>query len=47
MAFLTTENMDLIQRASLDLLETVGVKVEHPTVFRKLCEAGAEETRTG
>ncbi len=41
MAFLTTENMDLIQNASLDLLETVGVKVEHPAVFRKLCQAGA------
>ena len=47
MAFLTAENMDLIQRASLDLLETVGVKVEHPTVFRKLREAGARGDADG
>ena len=36
MGFLTTQQMDLLHAASLELLETVGVKVDHPVVFQKL-----------
>jgi len=42
MALLTNEQIALMHQASLDLLETVGVKVDHPEVFRRLCAAGAE-----
>jgi len=47
MAFLTDEQMDRIHRAGLELLETVGVKVDHPAVFRRLCEEGAEGEADG
>jgi trimethylamine--corrinoid protein Co-methyltransferase len=39
---LTSEQIAEIHDASLDLLETVGVKVDHPRVFQELCAAGAE-----
>ena len=36
-------SIDQINAASLDLLETVGVKVDHPAVLGKLLSAGAKE----
>ena len=39
---LTPEQIAEIHDASLDVLETVGVKVDHPRVFQALCAAGAE-----
>jgi len=42
MQFLSQEAMAHINEASLHLLQTVGVKVDHPGVFRKVCQAGAE-----
>lgn len=42
MPFLSCEDIAQIHAASLELLETVGVKVDHPTVFAKLRAAGAD-----
>lgn len=42
MSFLTSARIQQIHTASLRLLESVGVKVDHPEVFRKLCQAGAQ-----
>jgi trimethylamine--corrinoid protein Co-methyltransferase len=44
---LTSEQIEQIHEASLELLETVGVKVDHPGVFQKLCDAGAEGDADG
>jgi len=44
---LTPEQIAEIHDASLDLLETVGVKVDHPRVFQELCAAGAEGDADG
>jgi len=43
MNLLTREALDHINHASLHLLETVGVKVDHPAVLGKLLSAGAKE----
>jgi trimethylamine--corrinoid protein Co-methyltransferase len=45
MQLLPKEAIVQIHDASLQLLETVGVKVDHAAVFRKLCQAGAEGDR--
>jgi len=42
MSFLTDGNIARIHDASLGLLETVGVKVDHPEIRRRLVQAGAE-----
>ena len=43
MSLLTEDDIARIHDASLVLLETVGVKVDHPQVRRRLVEAGAED----
>jgi trimethylamine--corrinoid protein Co-methyltransferase len=47
MTLLTSGAIHQIHEASLRLLETVGVKLDHPAVFRKLCEAGARGDADG
>ena len=47
MALLTQDGIAQIHAASLELLETVGVKVDHPTVLQRLCQAGAEGDADG
>jgi trimethylamine--corrinoid protein Co-methyltransferase len=42
MHLLAPESIHRINDASLELLETVGVKVDHPTVTSELCAAGAQ-----
>ena len=42
MPFLSCDDIAQIHAASLELLETVGVKVDHPTVFARLGRAGAD-----
>jgi trimethylamine--corrinoid protein Co-methyltransferase len=42
MGLLSSTDIARIHEASLDLLETVGVKVDHPELVRRLCAAGAE-----
>jgi trimethylamine--corrinoid protein Co-methyltransferase len=39
---LTPDQIAEIHDASLDVLETVGVKIDHPRVFQALCAGGAE-----
>jgi trimethylamine--corrinoid protein Co-methyltransferase len=41
-SFLTRDQIDEIHQTSLELLERVGVRIDHPTVFEKVCAAGAE-----
>ena len=47
MGLLTNSEIALIHAASLDLLEAVGVKVDHPQVYGRLVGAGAEATADG
>ena len=47
MSLLTTDQIAEIHEASLHLLETVGVKLDHPDVFQRLCDAGAEGNPDG
>ncbi|UCC68492.1 MAG: trimethylamine methyltransferase family protein, partial [Armatimonadota bacterium] len=47
MNLLTSEQIEQIHEASLELLQTIGVKVDHPAVFKKLCDAGAEGDADG
>jgi len=47
MSILTRDHIDQIHAASLELLETVGVKVDHPDVLAKLHAAGAERDVDG
>lgn len=47
MNLLTREQIDEIHDASLELLETVGVKVDHTDVFERLRAAGAESDADG
>lgn len=47
MNLLTSEQIGEIHDASLEVLETVGVKVDHAGVFEKLCNAGAEGDADG
>lgn len=42
MALLTTEEIARIHAASLNVLETVGVRIDHPEVAAQLAAAGAE-----
>ena len=42
MSFLTDSDIARIHETSLVLLETVGAKVDHPEIRRRLMEAGAE-----
>ncbi len=42
MGLLTPDAIERIHDASLQLLETVGVKLDHPEVVAKLRQAGAE-----
>ncbi|MBE9566904.1 MAG: trimethylamine methyltransferase family protein, partial [Proteobacteria bacterium] len=42
MSLLTPDDIAQIHEASLEVLRTVGVKVDHPTVFEKLTKAGAD-----
>lgn len=42
MSLLTHDEISQIHEASLDLLETIGVKLDHSEVFEKVCAAGAE-----
>jgi len=41
MPLLTTDQIAEIHEASLELLETMGVRIDHAEVFRRLCDAGA------
>jgi len=41
-SLLTHDEISQIHEASLDLLETIGVKLDHSEVFEKVCAAGAE-----
>ena len=47
MSFLTSAQIGQMHHSSLDLLESVGVKVDHPEVFHKLCQAGAQGEADG
>ena len=47
MSLLTRDGIDQIHDASLQILETLGVKVDHTEVFDKLCAAGAEGDSDG
>jgi trimethylamine--corrinoid protein Co-methyltransferase len=42
MPLLTHKQIEMIHEASLEVLATVGVKVDHPAVFAKLRQAGAD-----
>jgi len=41
MPLLNEDGLSLIHTASLDILATMGVKIDHPGIFEKLCQAGA------
>jgi len=41
MGFLTSAQIEQMHQVSLSLLESVGVKIDHPQVFQRLCKAGA------
>ncbi len=47
MSFLSSAQIAQIHTATLNLLESIGVKIDHPDVFGKLCEAGANGDRDG
>ena len=47
MSFLTSAQIGQMHHSSLSLLESVGVKVDHPEVFQKLCQAGAQGDADG
>ena len=47
MTLLAADQIAEIHEASLGLLQTLGVKVDHPEVFRRLCAAGAEGDGNG
>ncbi len=47
MSFLTSTQIGQMHHSSLDLLESVGVKVDHPEVFHQLCQAGAQGEADG
>jgi len=47
MPFLNEDKLHLIQAASLDILATMGVKIDHPEVFASLCRAGAQGDADG
>jgi trimethylamine--corrinoid protein Co-methyltransferase len=42
MIFLSSAQIEQIHRASLNLLASVGVRIDHPDIFERLCEAGAK-----
>jgi trimethylamine--corrinoid protein Co-methyltransferase len=47
MSLLSVPQIEQINRASLNLLESVGIKVDHPDVVRKLVSAGAVSDASG
>lgn len=47
MRLLSDDQIAAIHEASLNVLETGGVRYDHPEVYRKLCEAGAEGDADG
>jgi trimethylamine--corrinoid protein Co-methyltransferase len=47
MSLLSVPQIEQINRASLNLLESVGIKVDHPDVIRRLVSAGAVSDASG
>jgi len=47
MSLLTPNDIGKIHEASLEVLRTVGVKVDHPTIFERLTKAGADGDADG
>jgi len=47
MGFLAVPQIERLNRSSLNLLESVGIKVDHPDVVRKLAAAGAKTDADG
>jgi trimethylamine--corrinoid protein Co-methyltransferase len=47
MGFLAVPQIEELNRSSLNLLESVGIKVDHPDVVRKLAAAGAKTDADG
>ena len=47
MPFLNENDLNLIHTAGLEILATMGVKIDHPRIFEKLCRAGADGDADG
>ena len=47
MPFLNENDLNLIHTGGLEILATMGVKIDHPGIFEKLCRAGADGDADG